>query len=288
MTQPLWYVRRNGKTTGPFPAKQLRETFSLGQLDLKDEVSLDGHSWSKLRETDVLDPEHKPVHVAADDDGAWRQEREKAKLRWISDTEGVPEIGGGAQTDENVLLRRHEEETRTMLDDESRKRPAFVAGLVMVLILILIGIGVWKGQTGDTKIIASLSGKVRNCSQPAVEGVIWSGCDKNDAVLKGAVLRNANLLGVHLERADLRGADLSYANLTSADLRGTNLRNAILKGATLSQADLTGADLTGADLGFAVLNGASLDGARLDGASLRQTTWVDGHLCGEQSVGACQ
>jgi hypothetical protein len=288
MTQPLWYVRRNGKTTGPFPARQLRETFSLGQLDLKDEVSLDGQSWSKLRETDILDTEHKPVHVAADDDDAWRQEREKAKLRWISDTEGVPEIGEGPQMDDNVRLRRHEEETRTMLDDQSHKRPAFVAGLVMVLILILIGIGVWKGQTGDTKIVASLSGKVRNCAQPAAEGVIWSGCDKDDAVLKGVNLQNANLVGVHLERADLRGADLSYANLTSADLRGANLRSAILKGATLTQADLTGADLTGADLGFAVMNDAVLDGARMDGTSFRQTTWLDGHLCGEQSVGACQ
>jgi len=288
MTQPLWYVRRNGKTTGPFPARQLRETFALGQLDLKDEVSLDGHSWLKLRDTDVLDTEHKPTHLAELDDDAWRQEREKAKLRWISDSEVAPEVGGGELTDENIRLRRHEEETRAMLDNQSRKRPAFVAGLVMLLVLVLIGIGVWKGQTGDSKIVASLSSKVRNCSQPPVEGVIWSGCDKNDAVLKGAVLRTANLVGVHLERADLRGADLSYANLASADLRGANLRNAILKGATLAQADLTGADLAGADLGFAVMSDALLDGTRLDGASLRQTTWVDGHLCGEQSVGACQ
>ena len=81
MTQHLWYVRRNGKISGPFPVKQLRESFSLGQLDLKDEVSLDRQLWVKLRETDVLEVEHTPVREDVDADEAWRRERERPDTR---------------------------------------------------------------------------------------------------------------------------------------------------------------------------------------------------------------
>jgi hypothetical protein len=290
MTQHLWYVRRRGVTSGPFPARQLRETFSLGQLDLRDEVSLDGHAWLKLLETDILDVEHTPVHAAEPEDDDWRREREKAKLRWISNSD-EPGVG-----DERVIssdetsdrLRRHEAETRTMLDAQSHKRPAFVAGLAMVLILLLIGVGVWMGQSGDTKIQASVASRVRNCNQPPTEGVNWSGCNKIGAVLSHVDMRNADLSGGHFGRADFAGADLSYANLGFADLRGANLKNAVLKGAALNQTDLTGADLSGADLSFAVMNGAVVNGVRLDGASLAQSTWIDGRVCGEQSVGTCQ
>ncbi len=290
MTQHLWYVRRRGVTSGPFPARQLRETFSLGQLDLRDEVSLDGHAWLKLLETDILEVEHAPAHLAEPEDDEWRREREKAKLRWINNAEETGAVGlAGAAADEATdRLRRHEAETRTLLDAQSHKRPAFVAGLAMVLVLLLIGIGVWKGQSGDTKIQAAVASRIRNCDKAAAEGVIWSGCNKTGAVLSHAVLRNADLTGAHFERADLASADLSYANLGFADLRGANLKNAVLKGATLNQTDLTGADLSGADLSFAVLNGAVLNGVRLDGASLAQSTWIDGRICGEQSVGACQ
>lgn len=290
MTQHLWFVRRKGAKSGPFPANQLRETFRLGQLDLKDEVSLDGQQWLKLRETDILDTDHVPVREPVETDEDWRREREKAKLRWISDAvETADEELPAAGQDEVVdRLRRHEAETREMLNAQTKRRPAFVAGLATVLVLMLIGVGVWLGQSGETMIQATPVSNVPNCKQPPGEGVQWAGCGKGDSNLSGAVLRNGNLNGIHLGRANLSGADLSYANLVRADLRGANLQGAILKGATLAQADLTGADLAGADLSFAVLTGASVGGVRLDGASLRQSTWVDGRTCGDQSVGACQ
>ena len=290
MSQHLWYVRRNGEKSGPFPAGQLREMFSLGQLDLKDEVSLDDHAWVKLRETDILEAEPKHQSPTEYDDEVWRLEREKAKLRWISDSVEVASgEGKGPVTDESVArLRRHEAETRVLVDAQSKKRPAFVAGLISVLVLLLIGFGVWKGQSGSTGIVAPLASSVRNCAHPPVEGVVWAGCDKSDASMPNAILRNANLIGTRFERADLAGADLSYANLDSANMRNASLRGAVLKGASLNQTDLTGADLSGADLSFAVLTGAKIDGANLEGASLRQSTWIDGHVCGDQSVGTCR
>ena len=143
MSQHLWYVRRNGEKSGPFPAGQLREMFSLGQLDLKDEVSLDDHAWVTLRDTDILAAEPKHQSPTEYDDEVWRLEREKAKLRWISDSVEVASgEGKGPVTDESVArLRRHEAETRVLVDAQSKKRPAFVAGLISVLVLLLIGFG---------------------------------------------------------------------------------------------------------------------------------------------------
>ncbi|MFA5082274.1 MAG: pentapeptide repeat-containing protein [Hydrogenophilaceae bacterium] len=282
MTQHLWYVRKNGEVSGPFPTPQLQQMFSIGQLDLRDEVGLDGHHWVSLLESGVLDAEHGKATVEPDDD--WRREREEARLRWLNDSveasfQGAPD--DKAEVDNR--LRLHEEEIRTLLKAETNRRPAFVAGLASLLVVVLIGAGVWLGQSGESTIQTSLAGRVRNCSLAPAEGVVWTGCNKDDARLNRATLRNANLGKIHFERADLSDADLSYANLDSANLRGANLRGANLRGASLKQADLSGADLGGADLGFAVLTGALLDGA-----SFRQSLWTDGRICSEQSVGSCQ
>jgi hypothetical protein len=291
MTQALWYVRRNGEDSGPFPAQQLQQMFSLGQLDLRDEISLDGKQWLSVIESAVLDSDHARPPAAAPVDDDWRREREKAKLRWLNDSMEAR----GEQTplpripdDVDNRLRRHEEETRVRMSAETRRRPAFVAGIISMLLLILVGVGVWIGQSQESGIQTSLASKVSNCALPPAEGVNWTGCVRPDAVLASVVLKNAKLAKARLERADLTNADLSYADLSGANLRGANLRGAQLRGATLTQADLTGVDLAAADLGFAALNGALLDGARLDGARLGQTTWVDGRVCAANSVGTCQ
>lgn len=282
MTQHLWYVRNKEAVSGPFPTPQIVQLFSVGQLDLHDTVSLDGEHWISLLESGVLDVEHAKNSAEPDDD--WRREREQARLRWLNDTvEGRAIEVPGDRTEVDNRLRHHEEEIRTLLKAETNRRPAFIAGLASVLVLMLIGIGVWLGQSDESTIQTSLAAKVRNCNLAPAEGVVWTGCDKNDAGLGRANLKNANMANIHLERADLSSADLSYANLDNANLRGANLHGANLRGASLKQADLSGADLGGADLGFAVLTGALLDGA-----SFRQSLWTDGRVCSEQSVGSCQ
>lgn len=290
MSQHLWYLRsKTGGVSGPFPTLQIRQAFSVGELDLRDQVSLDGKQWITLHESGLLDAEHAKAPLQPDDE--WRKEREKARMRWLNDsvevrTETDASVATGAEVD--LRLRRHEQEIRSLLEAQSRRRPAFVAGLASLLVVLLVGIGVWFGQSGETGIQASLASKARNCAQAPAEGVNWRGCDKNDAVLRGAALKNANLAGAHFERTDLSSADLSYANLDGSDLRGANLRGARMLGASLVRADLTGADLSGADLGFAVLTEARLDGARTAEASLRGATWLDGRVCGDESVGVCR
>jgi uncharacterized protein YjbI with pentapeptide repeats len=286
MTQHLWYVRKQGAVSGPFPAQQVRQSFSLAQLDLDDEVSLDGAQWVKLIEADILEKAPAKPNVAVPDH-EWRQERDKARLRWLNDS--VETIAINPDRDEvDARLRQHEEETRTRLKAESNRKPGFLSGLGLLLAVAVIGLGVWLGQSGESGIQASLSGRVSDCNMPAGEGVAWGGCNKDVASLARANLKNALLMKARFERADLSGADLSYANLDEANLRGANLRGASLRGASLVQADISGADLAGADLGYAVLSDARLDGARLDGALFGQSTWIDGRICADQSVGSCQ
>lgn len=288
MTQHLWYLRVKGVVSGPFPAPQLRQSFSLGELDLHDAVSLDGQQWLTLMQSGILDGEPAKPGRAPETDDEWRREREKARLRWLDDS--IEVAGDRPVRDDEVgnRLRQHEAETRSRLAAEARRKPAFLAGVAALVILAMIGVGVWYGQSGQSSIQTSLASKVSDCRQPPGEGVGWAGCDKREAALAGARLKNARLAKIKLERADLSAADLSYADLQGASLRGTTLRGASLNAASLSQADLTGADLTGADLRFAVLKGAFMEGARLDGARLDQATWLDGRVCAVASVGTCQ
>ncbi|MFZ5484474.1 MAG: pentapeptide repeat-containing protein [Pseudomonadota bacterium] len=288
MTQHLWYLRVKGVVSGPFPAPQLRQSFSLGELDLDDAVSLDGKQWLTLMQSGILDSQPAKATRVPDTDDDWRREREKARLRWLDDS--IEVAGDMPVRDDEVglRLRQHEAETRSRLDAESRRPPAFLVGLAAFLIIALIGVGVWLGQSGQSGIQTSLANKAIDCQQPPGEGVNWNGCDKREAVLAGARLKNARLAKVKLERADLSAAELAYADLQGANLRGASLRGAALNAASLGQADLTGADLTGADLRFAVLTGAFMEGVRLDGARLDQATWLDGRVCAVASVGACQ
>ncbi len=289
MTQHLWYVRRKDVVSGPFPAPQLRQSFSLGELSLRDAVSLDREHWMTVMESGVLDVQVSKSPVGVEQDDEWRREREKARLRWLNDSvEVASDEAPRNDCEVDDRLRRHEQDTRSLLQAESRRRPAFLAGLASLVVIAGIGIAVWVGQSKESTIQTSLAGKASNCQVPAGEGVTWAGCDKSDANLRSANLRNAKLAKARLERVDLSAADLSYANLDGANLRGANLRGAVLRGASLMQADLTGADVSGADFSYAVLTGAYLDGVRLDGASFKQGTWVDGRVCGDDSVGVCQ
>jgi hypothetical protein len=290
MTQQLWYVRRHGEVSGPFPIPQIQQAHDIGLMSAADEVSMDGQYWLGLAEAGILTS---GAAAAKDSDEAWRAEREKARLRWLNDAvetvETVETAAIGAEQIEIMeRLRRHEADTRSLMTARSSRRPAVLAGLLALLAVVAIGVGVWVGQSGDPGISASLVRKAGQCRQPATEGVSWATCNMSDAALRGSNLRNADLSHANFERADLSAADLSYANLAGANLRGTSLRGARLKGAALARGDLTGADLRDADLSFAELSAAILDGARLDGARLSRATMPDGRVCAEPSLGACR
>ena len=291
MTQHLWYVRTRGKQSGPFPAPQVRQAHQLGELAEFDEVSLDGQHWITLAESGLVSLEDAlPQDTGSAQDDAWRLEREKARLRWLNDAIETHEDGTFAAKDDEVSsrLRRHEEDTRSLMSARLTRRPAVVAGLLGLLATILIGLAIWYGQSDDTGIQAAFVRQISRCDQPPNQGIVWAGCDKSGSDLRNASLANGKLAGALFERADMSSADLSYADLDRARLRGTSLRNANLRGASLRNADLTGADLSGANLEYAVLSGAIMEGVRMDGSRLNQSTMPDGRVCGEASVGECR
>lgn len=94
-----------------------------------------------------------------------------------------------------------------------------------------------------------------------------------DRLLKG----DKNLVNTKLEGVNLKGMDLSNRNFSGADLENANLENT----------DLTNSIFKDADLESVNLKGAKITGTVFKGAELEFATWVDGRVCGEDSLGGC-
>lgn len=253
MTQLLWYLRRHGQVSGPFPTGQLREQWQAGELSGMDEVSLDGLTWQRVEHCEVL-----RAHF---------------------------EAACGAEP-HLPPCHTHEVTLRPLPPPETGRRPSLWGAGIAALALFLVAGLIWLAQ--PPKGIEPGIAKTGDCARPAAPGVSWRGCERSGARLENANLRGADLVQVNLEGADLTAADLAYANLGLARLRGASLRRANLTGATLNGAILTEADLSGADLRYASLRGARLEAARIEGARLANATWVDGRICSEGSIGLCR
>lgn len=76
--------------------------------------------------------------------------------------------------------------------------------------------------------------------------------------MPGATFVNVSAVG-----ADFSGADLSGSSFTNTDVSRADFRNANLRGAKLVNTDWEGADFSGA-------------------------TWVNGKVCGANSIGRCR
>ena len=72
-------------------------------------------------------------------------------------------------------------------------------------------------------------------------------------------------------------------SLVNVDLTRANLRDA-----DLQKASFVNTDLSGVDFGGANLKGVRFVNATLDGANFSGAIWIDGHRCGEKSVGSCR
>lgn len=85
------YLRRSGEVRGPFPAGLLARHLELGRLGPGDEVSEDRVTWWPL---DAAVGEIAQAHEAAlpalvTTDGIdWREERRRARRRWIDERSG--------------------------------------------------------------------------------------------------------------------------------------------------------------------------------------------------------
>ncbi len=292
MSQPLWYLRehKQSRVIGPFPAQQVQEFLSNGEITLGWEISLDRQDWLTVLESDQFSPRREeepgPEQFTRQ---AWRDERAQARHRWLQDQNDISQAQPRDMATERrtrQALQEDQVETDSLLDAEHRRRPPIIAGLLAILILLGLTYFIWQGQGKESGIQAEI-GLVANCAAPLAEAVNWGQCDKRGLKAPGVVAHNTRMERINLSDSDLSGADLSYALLAKASLRNSQLSGINLTGADLTGADLSGANLSKADLRFAVLKDATLDGVPLDGAQLGRAIWPDGHQCAEGAVGQC-
>jgi uncharacterized protein YjbI with pentapeptide repeats len=224
----IWYVRQNGRVSGPFPSGQLRRLLDDGVVQPDDEVSESQDGWRRAREVAEVSP-----------------------LRFRK-----PADAAGATARAATERRR---------DTHRALRSLLVVGALVAAALAAAWL--YEGRAPPRVADCSAPpGRGASLARCALDGLVATGLDLTGIVLNNASLAGARLDRTVLERADLRFAHLAAAQLGYARLGGAQLKGANLRAADLAYADLTGADLGYADLTGAVLGGAVLDGARLDQA----------------------
>jgi uncharacterized protein YjbI with pentapeptide repeats len=299
MSQPLWYLRHADRVVGPFPAPQLREFIASREVDLDWEISLDQVDWLTMRDSGQFDDiEHNKAASTDISKGEWRDERNKARQRWLLEQGNLDQATQRSLAQERRTRQALSEDsarTNSLVEQAQNRRAPVWAGVLALFVLAGIGAFVWWAQSSESPIKTGIQagihagiGQDSTCDTPLAEAVNWERCDKRNANLQDGLARNARLKEINLEGANLARADFSYATLNAANLRNSQLQGINLTGADLTGADMSGADLTGADLRYAVLNQAFLDGVTLQGAKLGKAIWSDGHQCAEGSVGVCE
>ncbi len=292
MSQSLWYLRHEGRVVGPFPAPQIEEALNLGEVSADWEISLDRVEWIGIADS----TQFKAARAAwmqgeSRDSEAWREQRLRARQRWLQDVAGGPGISLSAQSVASGSAATSFMDTdpiraQAVLQARKSKRTATWGAVLGLLFVAGAGIAVWLGQS-NKKIQAGVE-QSANCGVALSDAVNWAGCDRRGIAQPGGVARNARMDKVLLDDAQLRGADLAYGSFKNASLRNAELSEVNLTGADLSGADLTGADLSRADLRYAVLTGAKLTGVRFNATRLDKATWFDGRVCAPGSTDVCQ
>lgn len=279
----LWYVRRVGGVSGPFPSRVVANHVLLGRLDPSDEVSMDQLEWQPLMTVHTLLPvELLELQATHDPERKrWLEERLKAAHRWADER-----THQDRRLQENAAGPRGEERRKISVSSDvlalphlhpalerwpSRRR--YLGAMIVVSALVsLVTLGLVFYQPVNPFKVGVVPEQPQ-CQHNAAPRVNWSGCDKQEIRLRGT---------------DLSGSNLTYANFTRADLSGSRFRKALLSGANFSQANLNDVDLDGADLSYSDLRGATLVSASLKDAVLDRTIWQDGRECAVGSRGRCR
>lgn len=301
----LWYVRQGEKISGPYPEQLIARHVLLGRYKRHDQVSVDQSLWVTLENVPELLPVETGRVVNGEnlDERVWREERQQAALRW-RDERNIPDRRN-FQKEGSVPHPRRSAKDRRMLEESpetlamrqrhvenevllKKKRERFYATASVLILIAFAMVIVVSVASPVIPVKVDMVASAADCKQPPRQQVNWNGCDKNGVKLSAANLRSANLVMARMQGASLHAARLDYAQMAGVDLTMADLSQAFLIGANLTGADLTSANLAGADLHFADLRGARLDNANLNGTRLGNTVWIDGKVCGPDSVGQCR
>ena len=283
-TTKAWYIRSQSDDgiKGPFPGGQISQEMLLGRYKLDDEVSHDKEEWIAIRDI----PELVPEIFTEDRDQPGFNDRLAAARRWADERRGVEGIDDERRSSESYesaeIKRLHR------LASKSKKKSSPMAiflqlGFVFIIIVTVLVLAFQYSPVDKSAV---------DCTEPAKQGVDWSGCDLSGAQLLKENLVAVNLMNANLQTANLYGADLSHANLKYAQLHLSNLKYTNFTKANLTGANLIGADLSNAifkqanlsyvDFRDAIINDTDFTDARFDNA-----IWFDGRKCRTNSIGSC-
>lgn len=283
-SQARWYVRKGGRTHGPFPNQLISRYLILGRLDLDCEISPDQQHWAPIKSYRALVPD---VVLNADTpEGARALMLARLREDERSAREKTDEANLERRVDEDQAIKLHRQLRDDILKSYRKRSVINMRNGLMLMALAGVIIAAFFIYQPDKTV------QTANCAAVPAVGVDWSMCNKQGMNLSAQDLSAARLVSTALNNTDLnrsrlQGSDLSYANLTQASLQQADLRQARLVGAILVQSSLQGADLSGADLSYADLTGARLENALLESARFDQAIWLNGRPCLDGSIGAC-
>lgn len=285
-----WYLRKDGKVTGPFPAGQISQLLVIGRLKLDNEVSQDKEQWEPIESVPYLIPD-----VLKDGHDADNAERLAAARRWADERREERREQNPRTPSRRSPGRRHDEsivdveyrQHRESIYKNFRERPKLAIFRLLLFISLVVGL-VW----GSFNYSPLNINDDPDCTTVARKGVNWRNCNKlaliairadlSESNLHSVILRNANLFATNFAKSRMDYSDLSGSNLSFAIFRNTNL-----KGANFRHTDLRKADFSSANLSYADFRNATITGALFKNAELSNAIWVDGKVCARGSIGQC-
>lgn len=151
MSQQPWYVRKDGRTRGPFPGRQVAREILLGRIRTQDEISVDREHWLHPGAMPQLVPE---VLKHADTEQG-RQHLLLARLREDErqherrGAASVPVDGNRRHGDQRTVESfdvavHHAPETRAPDEGESGERNLLLpAAIIMIALFVLTAYLLW-------------------------------------------------------------------------------------------------------------------------------------------------
>jgi len=305
----LWYVRKDGKVSGPFPQPQIEENLSQGVLTRSDEISHDNASWTSIEHSGYFTPDgvagkpasHHRWYVRrhskligpfphaqiaeylmlgklsrsdeiSDDRVAWRTIQDSGYF-----PEGPSLVQPTEGTDEEnaweverARAKHRWLDERLYGDGDTAPGPAAAPEA-------------FQSLRHDHQVTQAMIQAEREQKPKIWQGIVallvlgaivagvWYGGQGEGLVIAPPAQPLAQ------PNCSANGPGVNWTNCVKT---GANLRGAQLKQGQLNSAKLDNADLSGADLSYASLVRTSLRSANMEGAALRAVDFSGADLTG--------
>jgi len=145
----LWYVRKDGRIRGPFPAGQVAREILLGRIRKNDELSVDREHWRHLSAL----PQLVPAVMQHVDTEEGRQHLLLARLREderLHDRRGPGHAPaatslrhGDRRTVESFEVGAHREDMTTAEGAKGERNLLLPAAVIMISLFILVTYFLW-------------------------------------------------------------------------------------------------------------------------------------------------